>query len=164
MQEENQPSYLNITQFYDDSGFKSALKAKEPPIETHNQKIKITAIECDLDGNGTKAYSIDQIFENCGKDEKTFNLKLCAIFRNLNENELKLKFSTGEDSEAQDLNIKKSVFTKDENNEEYKNIKTIINQQTVTRQQIQTQPSEAPSDPQNWGRPVDTKPAQSVVG
>jgi hypothetical protein len=162
VQEENQPSYLNITQFYDDSGFKSALKDKDPKIETDNQNIKITAIECDWDENGKKAYySIDQIFEKCGKDEMNFNLKLCDIFRNLKENELKLKFSIDGGLQDQDLNIKKSVFTKGENNEEYKNIKTVIKQQTVIRK-----PHDAVTNPQNLGRPADnqTSYAQSVVG
>ena len=156
VQEENQKSYLNITQFYDDSGFKSALEEKDSTIKNDDQKIKITAIECDLDGNGTKAYySIDQIFEKCEKNEMNFNLKLCAIFRNLNENELKLKFSIEGGLQDQDLNIKKSVFTKGENNEEYKNIKTVIKQQTVIRKQNQAQPSVYPSYPQNGGRPAD---------
>ena len=161
VQEENQPSYLNITQFYDDSGFKSALKEKDPTIKTDDQKIKITAIECDLDGTGKKYYWIDQIFEKCGKDEMNFNLKLCAIFRNLKENELKLKFSIEGGLQDQDLNIKKSVFTKGENNGQYENIKTVIKQQTVIRQQNQAHPSVYPLDPQILGQLADNQ-AQST--
>ena len=169
VREDNKSPYLNITQFYDDSGFKSALEAQHPSIETKGKDIKITAIECDLlDGNGKKDYSIDEIFIKCGKNEMNFNLKLCAIFRNLTENELKLKFSIEGGLQDQYLNIKKSVFTKDENNEEYKNIKTVIKQQTVIRQQNQAQPSEAISDPKNGGRPFDNKSFNpisiSVVG
>ena len=168
-QEDNKSPYLNITQFYDDSGFESALKAQYLSIEAQGKNIKITEIECDLlDGNGKNAYTIDQIFENCGKNEMNFNLKLCAIFRNLNENELKLKFSIEGGLQDQDLNIKKSVFTKGENNEQYENIKTVIKQQTVIRQQNQAQPSEAISDPKNGGRPFDNKSSNpisiSVVG
>ena len=162
--EDNQPSYLNITQFYDDSGFKSALEAQHPSIETKGKDIKITAIEwCDLDGTGKKYCSIDQIFKNCNENEQSFNLKLCDIFRNLTENELKLKFSIEGGLQDQDLTIKKSVFTKGENNEEYKNIKTVIKQQTVTRKQSQTQPSVYPSYPQNGGQPADSK-IISLVG
>ena len=164
VQKENQNSFLQINQFYDDSGFESALKSKVPPIETANKDFKITAIYCKL-GDEEKFYSIDEIFTNCGQDEKVFNLKLCDIFRNPEKRELKLKFSTIEDSiEDQELTIQKSVFTKEaEENSSYKNIKTVIGQQTVTRDQNQTIPTQAPSNPQNIGRAVD-KNSYLVVG
>jgi len=159
VQKENQNSFLQINQFYDDSGFESALKSKVPPIETANKDFKITAIYCKL-GDEEKFYSIDEIFTNCGQDEKVFNLKLCDIFRNLEKRELKLKFSTIEDSiEDQELTIQKSVFTKEaEENSSYKNIKTVIGHQTVTRDLKQTTPTRAPSNPKNIRPAVDLNP------
>jgi hypothetical protein len=132
VQEENQPPFLQINQFYDDSGFKSALESKDPPIETANTDFKITAICCEL-GDGKKDfYTIDQIFKNCNSNEETFNLKLCDIFRNPQERNLELKFSTLEGSkEDQELTIQKSVFTKDEHSAKYKDIKTVISESKI---------------------------------
>ena len=167
VQEENQNSFLQINQFYDDSGFKSELESKDPPIKTTDKNIRITEIYCKF-GDEEKFYSIDEIFKNCYSDEETFNLKLCDIFRHPEKKELKLKFSTLEGSgEDQELTIQKSVFRKDENNKDenndaYKNIKTVIKQQTVTKNQNQTIPSEAPSAPENMGRPVEN--VHSLVG
>jgi hypothetical protein len=167
VQEENQPPFLQINQFYDDSGFESALRSKVPPIETANKDFKITAIYCKL-GDEEKFYSIDEIFKNCDSTEETFNLKLCDIFRHPEKKELKLKFSTSEDTNLdQELTIEKSIFRKDENNKDenndaYKNIKTVIKQQTVTKNQNEKKPTEAPSAPENMGRPFDKAP--SLVG
>jgi hypothetical protein len=163
VQEENQNSFLQINQFYDDSGFESALRSKVPPIETANKDFKITAIYCKLDGK-EDFYTIDKIFEKFNTNEMDFNLKLCDIFRHPKENELKLKFSTLEGSkEDQELTIQKSVFTKEAvGNSSYKNINTVIKQQTVTKDQNKTIPTEAPSAPENMGRPVDN--VHSLVG
>jgi len=122
--------FLKITQFYDDSGFKSALKSKVSPIETANKNFKITAIYCKLDDE-EKFYTIDEIYTNCKNDEMAFNLKLCDIFRNPLKNDIKLKFSTEEpNSQEKELEIKKSIFKKDEHeNSSYENIKTIYGSQ-----------------------------------
>jgi hypothetical protein len=167
VQEENQNSFLQINQFYDDSGFKSALKSEVPPIETSDKNIRITEIYCELDGK-EDFYTINKIVKYYNSDEVTFNLKLCDIFRHPEKKELKLKFSTSEDTNLdQELTIEKSIFRKDENNKDenndaYKNIKTVIKQQTATKNQNQTIPTEAPSAPENMGRPVDKAP--SLVG
>ena len=143
VQEENQNSFLQINQFYDDSGFKSALESKDPPIKTTDKNIRITEIYCELDGK-EDFYTIDKIFEKCNMNEMDFNLKLCDIFRNPKEKDLKLKFSTSEGSkEDQELIIQKSVFTKGAvENSSYKNIKTVISDSKI---KLKIQSDETPA-------------------
>jgi hypothetical protein len=124
VKEADRPYFLKITQFYDDSPFESAL------CTVKSDDIKITAIYCKLNEK-EEFYTIDEIFESCGQDEKVFNLKLCDIFRHPSQNNIKLKFSTKDpNSQEKELEIKKSIFKKDEQeNSSYKNIKTIFGSQ-----------------------------------